>query len=82
MSPSGGFGCRKDALKVLFESRPVICPEFEDRDAPALQVLLMLEVLVGNDEHLKPFGLRAIEQITVAHASPANLDGGQYFMIA
>ena len=65
---------------MLFESRRVIRPEFEQRDATALQVLLMLEVLIGNDEQIKSIGFGAIEQIAVANASPAHLNGGHYFM--
>jgi hypothetical protein len=35
----------------------------EDRNPPALLVLLMLEVLVGNHHHVQPVRFRAIEQL-------------------
>ena len=42
----------------------------------------MLEVLIGNDEQLKTFSFGTIEQVAVADASPAQLDGSRYFMTA
>jgi hypothetical protein len=71
LTRGGRFDRDAYSFKVLFEGWAVIRPEFEDRDAAALQVLLMLEVLVGNDEDLKSFGLGAIEQIAVADPLPA-----------
>lgn len=60
----------------------MICPEFEDGDVSPFQVLLTLEVLVGNDQQLKPVGFRAIEQFAVADPLPAHFDGGRYLMTA
>ena len=39
----------------------------------AFQILLMLKVLVGNNQQLKPFGFAAIEQIAIADSAPAHL---------
>jgi hypothetical protein len=54
----------------------------EDRNPPALLVLLMLEVLVGNDHQVQPVGFRAIEQFAVTDPLPVYLDGGRYLMTA
>ncbi|MEY2563516.1 MAG: hypothetical protein QOH88_1709 [Verrucomicrobiota bacterium] len=53
----------------------MICPELQHRDASTLQVLLMLEVLIGNDEQIETFGFGAIEQIPITDALPAFLNG-------
>jgi hypothetical protein len=37
----------------------------EDRNPPALLVLQMLEVLVGNDQQVQPVSFRAIEQFAL-----------------
>ena len=42
----------------------------------------MLEVLVGNNQQLKPCGFAAIEQIAIADASPRHLNGGRYLVTA
>ncbi len=60
----------------------MICPEFEDRDLSVFQVLLMLEILVGDDQQLKPIGFGAIQQVTIADPAPAHFDGARYFMTA
>ena len=65
---------------MIFQSRPVIRPKFEDCDGAAFQILLMLEILVGDDQQLKSLGFGAIEQFAVADPLPAHFDGGRYVM--
>ena len=52
-----------------------------DRDVSVFQVLLMLEILIGNDQQLKPIGFRAIEQFAVADPLPAHFDRRRYLMM-
>jgi len=67
---------------MIFERRPVIGPELEDRDLPTLQVLLMLEILIGHDQQLKPIGFRSIQQFAIADPLPTHLHYRRYLMTA
>src|ERR1017187_1504761 len=59
-------GCRRG------QAAEFVGGEFEDGDAPASEVLLVSDVLVGSDEQFK-LGLRQAHQVTVFDAAPAAL---------
>lgn len=68
-----GIGRRTD-------SRPARCAQYDDRDAPRGQILLILQVLVGGDHHFKSGVLSCLQQCSVSQRRPPALVGGLYGM--
>ena len=61
---------------MLFQSWPVIRPEYQNRQLPIGQILLMTKVLVSDDEEVKPSARSCGQQSAVLDSRPALfLDG-------
>src|SRR5260221_1931920 len=75
-----GYGHFSDEGPMLFQSRTMIRPQFENRQPPARWVLLMAEILVANNEKIKPSGLSFTEQVTIFQVTPTHFQGRMHLM--
>ncbi len=71
------FRGRPDRREMVFQSGAVIRPEFQNRQSPTGQILLMAKVLVRDDEEVKPGVLGRGQEVAIFDSRPALfLDGG------
>ena len=66
LAASGSFNRGTYTFKLVFECRPVICPQTRGSRCAGPQILLILKVLIGDDQQLKSVGFAAIEKFAVA----------------
>lgn len=57
------------------QGRQGVRRQFDDRNAPVGETLLIPEILVGRDQHVEAIALRNFKQGTVLEFSPAALEG-------
>ena len=65
---------------MLFQSRTVIRPKFENRQAPFREVLLVTDVLIADDEQIEPCCLSFTNQVAILELPPAHLHRSVNFM--
>ena len=73
---SQGIDGRNNHILVLLDASPTGCPQDQNGDLTARQVLLVTQVLVGCHQQFKPRHFRRFEQLTVAQDLPPSLVGG------
>ena len=62
------------------DTRPARCAQYDDRDAPRGQILLILQVLVGGDHHFESGVIGCLQQCSVSERRPSALVGSLYSM--
>jgi len=55
------YQSRADTIRVLLNQAPISREQDHDRESPTREVLLMAQVLICGDEHLKAFRLRRVQ---------------------
>jgi len=80
---TAGCGCIHsgyDPFNVAAQSRPLLIADNHERDFPALQVLLVTQVLVSGQQKLETCRLRSGDQFAVKKPVPPSFHGFNYPM--
>jgi hypothetical protein len=74
LSEAAGRGrvhCYDNLRNVRFDEAPSPLTQYNNRDLPAREILLVAEILVRRNQHLEPRGLGLIQQLAVSQLFPS-----------
>jgi hypothetical protein len=73
-----GIDGSDDALNMGSESGPLGVADYNNRDLPLLEVLLILKVLIAGHEHFESVLLGRVEQVAIPETVPPQVRGDAY----